>query len=143
MEVDKAKDDVKQVLSPNAKVFPLVTTKRLLIIDSVANLRTVSELLNQERMIKDGRIVPDEFRFEARRAGAGDRDSVSRCSAPTQRPSRRPTPEQMQQQQQMMQQMQQQGQKPSKMTGQQKARRSTSRTTAGGTASSSMRRLRR
>ena len=61
MEVDKAKEDVKQVLSPNAKVFPLVTTKRLLVMDSVANLRTVSELLNQERMVQDGRIVPKEF----------------------------------------------------------------------------------
>ena len=61
MEVDKAKEDVKQVLSPTAKIFPLVTSKRLLVMDSVANLRTVSELLNQERMIKDGRIVPKEI----------------------------------------------------------------------------------
>jgi type II secretory pathway component GspD/PulD (secretin) len=61
MEVDKAKDDVKQILNPTAKIFPLVSSKRLLVMDSVANLRTVSELLNQERMIKDGRIVPKEI----------------------------------------------------------------------------------
>ena len=61
MEVEKAKDDVKQVLSPGAKIFPLVASKRLLVMDSVANLRTVSELLNQERMVEDGRIVPKEF----------------------------------------------------------------------------------
>ena len=61
MEVDKAKDDVKQVLSPTAKVFPLVTSKRLLIMDTVANLRTVSELFNTERMVQDGKIVPKEF----------------------------------------------------------------------------------
>jgi type II secretory pathway component GspD/PulD (secretin) len=61
LEVDKAKEEVKQVLNPNAKVFPLVSSKRLLIMDSVANLRTVSELLNQERMVQDGRIVPKEF----------------------------------------------------------------------------------
>src|SRR5690349_312763 len=61
MEVDKAKDDVKQILSPAAKIFPLAATKRLLVMDSVANLRTVSELLNQERMVQDGRIVPKEF----------------------------------------------------------------------------------
>ena len=61
MEVDKAKDDVKQVLSPTAKIFPLVTSKQLLVMDSVANLRTVSELLNQERMVQDGRIVPKEI----------------------------------------------------------------------------------
>lgn len=61
MEVDKAKDDVKQVLSPTAKVFPLVASKRLLIMDSVANLRGVSELFNGERMVQDGRIVPKEY----------------------------------------------------------------------------------
>jgi hypothetical protein len=61
MEVEKAKEDVKQVLSPNAKVFPLVTTKRLLVMDSVANLRMVSALLNEERAVQDGRLVPEEF----------------------------------------------------------------------------------
>jgi type II secretory pathway component GspD/PulD (secretin) len=61
MEIEKAKEDVKQVLSPNAKVFPLVTTKRLLVMDSVANLRLVSSLLNEERSVQDGRIVPREF----------------------------------------------------------------------------------
>jgi type II secretory pathway component GspD/PulD (secretin) len=61
MEVEKAKEDVKQVLSPHAKVFPLVTTKRLLLMDSVANLRLVSSLLNEERSVQDGRIVPREF----------------------------------------------------------------------------------
>ena len=61
MEVDKAKDDVKQVLNPTAKIFPLVSSRQLLVMDSVANLRTVSELLNQERLVKDGRIVPKEI----------------------------------------------------------------------------------
>jgi type II secretory pathway component GspD/PulD (secretin) len=61
MEVDKAKEDVKQVLNPTAKIFPLVSSRQLLVMDSVANLRTVSELLNQERLIKDGRIVPKEI----------------------------------------------------------------------------------
>jgi len=61
MEVDKAKDDVKQVLNPAAKIFPLVSSRQLLVMDSVANLRTISELLNQERLVKDGRIVPKEI----------------------------------------------------------------------------------
>ncbi len=52
MEVDKAKDDVKQVLSPNAKVFPLVTTKRLLVIDAVANQRLVSALLERRAGVR-------------------------------------------------------------------------------------------
>ena len=68
MEVEKAKDDIKQVLSPSAKVFPLAATKRILVIDSVANLRTVSELLNQERLVRDGRIVPREFPLKHARA---------------------------------------------------------------------------
>jgi type II secretory pathway component GspD/PulD (secretin) len=68
MEVEKAKEDIKQVLSPNAKVFPLVTTKRLLVMDSVVNLRMVSALLNEERAVQDGRIVPDEFPLKHARA---------------------------------------------------------------------------
>jgi type II secretory pathway component GspD/PulD (secretin) len=68
MEVEKAKEDIKQVLSPNAKVFPLVTTKRLLVMDSVANLRLVSALLNEERAVQDGRIVPDEIPLKYARA---------------------------------------------------------------------------
>jgi type II secretory pathway component GspD/PulD (secretin) len=68
MEVEKAKEDVKQLLSPNAKVFPLVTTKRLLVMDSVANLRLVSALLNEERSVQDGRIVPDEIPLKHARA---------------------------------------------------------------------------
>jgi type II secretory pathway component GspD/PulD (secretin) len=117
MEVEKAKDDVKQVLSPNSKVFPLVTTKRLLIMDSVANLRTVSELLNQERMVKDGRIVPEKFDLKYARAESVV--EILKTMVGADQPGRpQLTPEQMQQQQQMMQQMQQQGQKPPKMPNQ-------------------------
>ena len=41
MEPAKAKDDVQVLLSPNAKVTPLLNSKRLLVIDTVANLRGV------------------------------------------------------------------------------------------------------
>ncbi len=110
MEVDKAKDDVKQVLSPNAKVFPLVTTRRLLIMDSVANLRTVSELFNQERMIKDGRIVPKEFVLKyARPEHVIEILYMMVGTDPKAKPAQL-TPEQQQQQAQMVQQMQQQQQ---------------------------------
>jgi len=117
MEVDKAKDDVKQLLSPNAKVFPLVTTRRLLIMDSVANLRTVSEVFNQERMIKDGLIVPDQFHLK--HARAEHVVEILKTMVGADQPARpQMTPEQMQQQQQMMQQMQQQGRTPPKMPSQ-------------------------
>lgn len=115
MEVDKAKDDVKQILSPNAKVFPLVTTRRLLIMDSVANLRTVSELFNQERMIKSGRIVPKEFVLKYARPEHVIEVLKTMVGADTAGAKPAMTPEQMQQQQQMMQQMQQQGQNPRKV----------------------------
>ena len=68
MEVEKAKEDVKQVLSPNAKVFPLVTTKRILVIDAVANLRMVSALLNEERLAASERDPLQEFYLEHARA---------------------------------------------------------------------------
>lgn len=115
MEVEKAKDDVKQVLSPHAKVFPLVTTRRLLIMDTVANLRTVSELFNQERLIKSGRIVPEEFVLK--HARPDQVIEVLKTMVGSDSAAKPPalTPEQQQQQQQMMQQMQQQGQKPPKM----------------------------
>lgn len=64
MEVKQAVEDVKQALSPTAKVMPLAATKRLLMIDTVANLRMVSALLNAERLAAEGRVVPREFVLE-------------------------------------------------------------------------------
>ena len=109
MEVEKAKEDVKQVLSPNAKVFPLVTTKRLLVMDSVANLRLVSALLNEERVVQDGRIVPTEFVLKhARPEKVIDILYVVLGLDPQSRPTQMEL--QLQQQKlQLMTQMQQQG----------------------------------
>ncbi|MEO0530862.1 MAG: secretin N-terminal domain-containing protein, partial [Planctomycetota bacterium] len=61
LDPKQAVEDVKQALSPNAKVMPLAATKRLLLIDTVANLRMVSALLNEERLAAEGRTVPREF----------------------------------------------------------------------------------
>ncbi len=68
MEPDKAKDDVKVLLSPNAKVTPLLNTKRLLIIDSVANLRSVRDLLYAEQSAADAIITPQVYPIKHRRA---------------------------------------------------------------------------
>ncbi|QDT69929.1 Bacterial type II/III secretion system short domain protein [Planctomycetes bacterium MalM25] len=57
-------EDVKQALSPHAKAMPLTATKRLLLIDTVANLRMVSALLNEERLAVEGRAAPREFVLE-------------------------------------------------------------------------------
>ena len=115
MEVDKAKDDIKQVLSPNAKMIPLVATKRLLVIDSVANLRMVSALLNEERMVQDGRIVPKEYVLKhARPEQVIDILYVVLGMDPKSRPTQMDF--QLQQQKlQIMQQMQQRGTDVSKM----------------------------
>lgn len=61
IDVKQAVEDVKQALSKNAKVMPLTATKRLLMIDTVANLRMVSALLNAERLESESRVVPREF----------------------------------------------------------------------------------
>jgi type II secretory pathway component GspD/PulD (secretin) len=109
MEVDKAKDDVKQLLSPSAKVFPLATTRRLLVMDAVANLRTVSELLNQERMVQDGRIVPKEFVLKyARPEKVIEILYVILGVDPKAKPQQT-DPQVQRQQMEMMQQMQQRG----------------------------------
>jgi type II secretory pathway component GspD/PulD (secretin) len=115
MEFEKAKDEVKQLLNPAAKVFPLVASKRLLVMDSVANLRTVSELFNQERMIADGRIVPREFVLKhARPDKVIDILYVVLGMDPKSRPTQMDL--QLQQQKlQLMMQMQQKGTDVSKM----------------------------
>ncbi len=115
MEVDKAKDDVKQVLSPHAKVFPLVTTRRLLVIDAVANQRLVSALLNEERAFVDGLDKPRVFKLQyARAEKVVDAIYVLFGLDPRSRPTQMEL--QVQQQKlQLMTQMQQQGKDVSRM----------------------------
>ena len=84
-------------------------------MDSVANLRTVSELLNQERMVQDGRIVPKEFVLKhARPQQVIEILYVILGVDPKAKPAQT-DPQMQQQQMQMMQQMQQQGKDISKM----------------------------
>ena len=111
MAPDKAAPDIKQVLSPSAKVFPLVTSKRVLVMDAVANLRLVSALLNEERAVQDGRIVPREFILKyARAEQVIDTLYVIVGLDPKSRPTQMEL--QLQQQKlQIMMQMQQQGQR--------------------------------
>jgi type II secretory pathway component GspD/PulD (secretin) len=115
MEVDKAKEDIKQALSTNAKVFPLVTSKRLLVMDAVANLRGVSEDLNQERIFQNSLVVPTEFVLKhARPEEVIEMLYVLLGVDPKAKPAQT-DPQVQQQQMQMMQQMQQQGKDVSKM----------------------------
>jgi hypothetical protein len=115
MEVDKAVEDFKQLLSPHAKVLPLVATSRVLVIDMVANLRYVSEVLNQERTAALKLDNIREFRLQHARA-----DQVIELVyvALGMDPNSQPTQMDMaikQQEMQMLMQMQQQGKDVSKM----------------------------
>ena len=68
MAADKVKDDLKQVLSPKARVLPFVSSQQVLVLDAVSNLRTVSELLNLERAKEEGKSPLKQFRLTYRRA---------------------------------------------------------------------------
>ncbi len=68
MDPAKAAEDAKLLLSPNAKVTPLLASRRLLVIDAVANLREVSNLLSAEREEDRVTATPREYVLKYRRA---------------------------------------------------------------------------
>jgi type II secretory pathway component GspD/PulD (secretin) len=65
MDVAKAPEDIKKLLSPSARVFPLIATKRLVVMDVATNLMAVSNLFNEERALGG---VPREFVLQYARA---------------------------------------------------------------------------
>ena len=109
LKADKAAEDVKPLLSTQAKVQPLLATNRLLVIDIVANLREVSRLINMEHAAATGNIVPREFPIRFARA---DRVADQVMILLGLDPSSRRTPQELQVEQQrlqLFQQMQQKG----------------------------------
>ncbi|MEX2315939.1 MAG: hypothetical protein WD669_02235 [Pirellulales bacterium] len=68
MDIAKAKDDLKQVLNPKAKVMPFVSTRQVLVIDAVANLQTLSQLINEERAKDEGKSPLKHIVLKHRRA---------------------------------------------------------------------------
>jgi type II secretory pathway component GspD/PulD (secretin) len=109
LEPAKAVEDLKQTLSPTAKLLPLAATRRLLAIDTVANLRMVSALLSDETLAKHKADQPREFVLKyARAEQVIDKLYVILGLDPASRPSDMEL--QLQQQKmQMMMQMQQTG----------------------------------
>ena len=109
LKADKAAEDVKPLLSSHAKVQPLMATNRLLVVDIVANLREVSQLINTEHAAATGNIVPREFSIRyARASHIADQVMILLGLDPA---SRR-TPQELQVEQQKIQlftQMQQKG----------------------------------
>ena len=68
MEPEKAEEDVKVLLSPNAKVTPLLNSKQLLVIDTVANLRSVRDLIYGEQTAADAIHTPEVYHIKHRPA---------------------------------------------------------------------------
>lgn len=68
LKADKVAEDIKPLLSPHAKVQPLLATNRLLVIGAVGNLRGVSRLLNAEHAAAANHTVPREFIIRHARA---------------------------------------------------------------------------
>lgn len=108
LDPKQAVEDVKQAMGPHAKALPLAATKRLLLIDNVANLRMVSALLNDERLAAEGRELPREFFLQHVQASEViDILYVVLGLDPQSQPSQLELQMQQQQQMMMMQQMEQ------------------------------------
>lgn len=105
----KAVEDVKLLLSPAAKITPLLASKQLQVIDAVANLRDVRDLLYGEQLVASQDVRPKPFSIRHRRADyIADQVMIVLGLDP----SSRKTPMELQIEQQRMQlfmQMQQQG----------------------------------
>jgi type II secretory pathway component GspD/PulD (secretin) len=111
MDPAKAAEDVKALLMPDAKVTPLLETKRLLVIDTVGNLRNVRDLLYSEQMAESQIVKPKVFQIRHRRADyVADQvmivlgiDKDKRQSPQEQMMAQQAQMQQMQQMQEMMQ----------------------------------------
>ncbi|NOY30850.1 MAG: hypothetical protein GXP28_11980 [Planctomycetes bacterium] len=64
----KAAEEVKILLSPHAKVTPLLSSRRLLVIDAVINLRDVRNLIYAEQLEEKATGQPRVFPLTYRRA---------------------------------------------------------------------------
>ncbi|RIK77598.1 MAG: hypothetical protein DCC67_12490 [Planctomycetota bacterium] len=64
----KAVEDLKALLSPAAKVTPLLASKQLQVIDAVTNLRDVRDLLYAEQLVASQDVRPRAFPIRYRRA---------------------------------------------------------------------------
>lgn len=112
MDPAKAAEDVKVLLSPNAKVTPLLATKRLLVIDAVANQRSVRDLIYSEQSAALSDIKPRVFHIHNRRADYVADQVMIVLGLDVEK---RQNPQVEQQKMQMFMQMQQKGQDVSKL----------------------------
>ena len=115
MDPAKAVEDVKAMLTPTAKVTPLLASKQLQVIDAVANLRDVRDLLYGEQLEASKDVRPKPFLIRHRRADyVADQVMIVLGLDPSSRKS--PMELQLEQQRmQLMMQMQGKGTDVSKM----------------------------
>jgi type II secretory pathway component GspD/PulD (secretin) len=110
MDPAKAVDDVKVLLnSTNPKVTPLLASRQIMVIDAVANLRDVRDLLYSQKLAESDDIRPELFQIRFRRA---DYIAQQIMIVLGMDPSTRKEPMELQVEQQRLQlfmQMQQQG----------------------------------
>ena len=115
MDPAKAVEDVKILLNPSAKVTPLLASKQIMVIDAVANLRDVRDLLYSQQLAESSDLRPRQFPIRYRRADyVADQVMIALGLDPASRKS----PQELQIEQQRMQlfmQMQQKGTDISKM----------------------------
>lgn len=111
MDPAKAKEDVQGMLRPDAKITPLLETKRLMVIDTVGNLRNVRDLIYSEKIAESQIIKPKVYQIRYRRAEyIADQvmivlgiDKDKRQSPQEQMMAQQAQMQQMQQMQEMMQ----------------------------------------
>jgi type II secretory pathway component GspD/PulD (secretin) len=115
LDPKQAVDDVKILLNPSAKVTPLLASKQIMVIDAVANLRDVRDLLYSQQLAESSDLRPRQFPIRYRRADyVADQIMIALGLDPAARKS----PQELQIEQQRMQlfmQMQQKGTDISKM----------------------------
>ncbi|MGE0759062.1 MAG: secretin N-terminal domain-containing protein, partial [Pirellulaceae bacterium] len=109
---EKAVEELKPMLSPNAKLTPLKATNRIEAMDAVVNLREIYNLLQREQSPDSDQQLVREFPLQHTRAGEVLPQLQGLLGMDVKRPSgsRQGAAEQMEMmQQQMMMMMQRQG----------------------------------
>ncbi|MFV2066649.1 MAG: secretin N-terminal domain-containing protein, partial [Pirellulales bacterium] len=106
-----AAEELKPMLSPNGKLTALATTNRLEAMDSVANLRQIARVLDDEQSSEGQQLLVRKFVLHHTRASEVREQLMALLGIESKQASQPMTPQQMQQQQQMAQMRAQQKKK--------------------------------
>jgi type II secretory pathway component GspD/PulD (secretin) len=121
LTAEAATEELKPMLSPNHKISALKATNRIEVLDAVANLREVREVLAHEQTQKGRKRLVQQFPLQYVRASEVLEQLQELLGIEKKKPAAPMTPQQMQQQMMMEQQIaQQQAQRGGQPGGQQK-----------------------